>query len=86
MRAGELSDLHPALVVSRRTSSIQRMAWKIRSPLLSAPRVPAGLVTFNDDGRLIGPRPAFSMLSAAAAAAAVINIVEEVGLLWFDSS
>ncbi len=78
---GELSDLHPALVVSRRTSSWIKLEKKRNNNnnfIFLFYYLPGGFDTFNDDGRFICGRPTFSV--------AVVNIVDVDGLLFAESS
>jgi hypothetical protein len=76
---GELSDLHPAFVVSRRTSSLIKFQRNNFELFLLYFYLPGGFDTFNDDGRFICGRPTFSV-------AGVVNIVDVDGLLFAESS
>jgi hypothetical protein len=74
---GELSDLHPAFVVSRRTSSLIKSNQFYIFFLFY---LPVGFDIFNDVGRFICDRPTFSVGVVA------VNVVDVDGLLLAESS
>jgi hypothetical protein len=77
----EPSDLHPALVESRKISSRNSIKSLVCFCLLS--KLPAGFDTFNDVGRFTCVRPTFSVVVVVVV---VVNIVDVDGLLFDESS